>query len=275
MATWREIAFKSDVDSRTLNFFSSGSFPKGFKGSTGSGGAAAGEFGYMHFIPIGNFGNAGTPLELTLSSDASATDGEIVDLDHGIDTTGSTSTAASFTLDYNDTMSGGVAQTGWCKGVLGAGMEVPYGDSSQKIHHFDINLTICNDHSSSAQPNVKFHFSLWRAYTYDNNSNSALTFYKVQDLVRANTGSGLFYAPFSSGVFRHFRAEPFDIPIHQSSDHDEYTCIYVLGCMLNTSSENDTDDAISSVLSTDWPQSDSPASIKVHTVVKYYPADWP
>lgn len=275
MASWKEIAFKSDIDSRTLNFFSSGQFPKGFRGPTGGSGAAAGEFGFIHFIPIGNFGTNGAPLELTLSSDASASDGEIEELGNGIDTTGSTSTAARFTIDYNDTTANGVAQTGWGKSVFISGMEVPYGSSTQKIHHFDINLTIGNDHSALAQTNVRFHFSLWRAYTYDNHSSATLTFRKVQDLVRANTGTGVFLSPVTTGSFRHYRAEPFDVPIHQSSDQDEYTCIYVLGCMLNTSNENDTDAAISSVLSTDWPQNDSPASIKVHTVVKYHPADWP
>ena len=282
MANWKEIAFKSDVTGqfRTLNFTNSSFYVKGISKKASSGGAAGGEYGYMYFTPLGS-NSTSTPLALTLSSASDANDGDIKNLVDGVDATGSDTSSAYFTLDYNETVSGATpsTQTGWLKGVLNCSMDVPYGDAANKSHHFNISTTVCNETGSNAHTSYRTHFSLWRAYVKDADLLSSVTFYKVQNLIRANnagnTYNEIMYAPYNSSRLRHYRAEPFDVPVQVGSLQDEHTCLYVLGVIFTTSTSHSSDSTINNSLGTqDWPADDQAASIKTQTIVNYVPASW-
>jgi len=283
MANWKEIAFKGDVNDqfRTVNFTNSSFYVKGIPKKASSGGAAGGEYGYMYFTPLGS-NSSSSPLALTLSSAADASDGDIKNLVDGIDATGSDTSSAYFTLDYNETVSGSasIVQTGWMKGVLNCSMDVPYGNAANKNHHFNISTTVCNETANNSHASYKTHFSLWRAYVKDVDQLSSVNFYKVQDLIRANNadqviGNQIMYAPYYASRFRHYRAEPFNVPVQVGSDQDEHTCLYVLGVIFSTSSDQASDSTISGSLGDeDWPADDEPGGIKTQTIVKYVPASW-
>lgn len=282
MANWKELAFKGDVVKRSLNFFSNSTFIKGMPKKTGSGGVSAGEFGYLHILPSGN-SETSTSYLVNLRSSASdgvgvgGTTNNVEFLGNGIDTTGSTSNAARFGTFWEASNNPASSVDGWRFTNMNGAMEVPYGSSSSRNHHFNINVTIFNDDTtaSSTSP-VYHHFSLWRGYLSDNDNIDGLVFRKVQDLKRANTTAGLFLAPTVSGNLKHYRAEPFDVPLSSTfSDPDEVTCVYVLGVLVTDSAEFDTDAAIAGTLDYDWPSNDARATFRTNVVVEYQPADWP